>query len=251
MVLIDTALPEPIRLSLRELDGWTEHRLDRTDPQAAKQVARQLAHHVNGQPVTLDDWPVAAFDRLLLAIYEKLYGDRAECRVTCKACGDAFEFDLWPRRIADEQDREIADLAPPDADGWWHVEEGFDIRAPRLSDLAEAADRLPSRIARGPAADPERVETFLERAAPVFDFDIEAQCPHCDSHQTVRFSLADYLVTALANERPFLIREAHLLASLYGWSQQEIFDLSRADRRAYAALIESERAGAQRLRRVQ
>ena len=81
MVLIDTALPEPIRLSLRELDGWTEHRLDRSDPQAAKQVARQLAHQVNGQPVTLDDWPVAAFDRLLLAIYENLYGDRAECRV--------------------------------------------------------------------------------------------------------------------------------------------------------------------------
>lgn len=251
MVLIDTALPEPIRLSLRELDGWTEHRLDRADPRAAVLLAGQLARHANGEPVALDDWPVAAFDRLLLAIYEKLYGDHAECRVACRACGDSFEFDLWPRRIADTQDAEAADVSPPDAEGWWHIEDGFDIRAPRLSDLAEVSDDLPARVARGPAADPERVEAFLERAAPVFDFDIDAECPHCDARQAVRFSLAGYLVSALANERPFLIREAHLLASQYGWSHQEIFDLSRADRRAYAALIESERAGAQRMRRVQ
>ncbi len=250
MVLIDTALPEPIRLSLREPDGWTEHRLDRTDPQASLRLAGELARDAAGDPVDLDDWPVAAFDRLLLAIYEKLYGEHAECRVTCRPCGEAFEFDLRPRRIADAQDTQTAEVSAPDAEGWWHVDDGFEIRAPRLSDLGSDPEALRTRITRGPAIDPERIDAFLDRAAPVFDLDIDARCPNCDAQQAVRFSLADYLVSALANERPFLIRETHLLASQYGWSQREILDLSRTDRRAYAALVESERAGAQRMRRV-
>ena len=93
------------------------------------------------------------------------------------------------------------------------------------------------------------VGEFLERAAPVMSFDLDAPCPHCNAAELVRFDLARYLAVRLAAERPFLLRETHLIASRYGWSHGEIMALSRTDRRAYAGLIEAERASAQRPRR--
>ncbi len=251
MVIIRTALPEPIRLTVRGLNGWIEQRLDPADPSAAVRLAENLATDETGTTATLGDWPVAAFDRLLLEIYVALYGTHAECRALCRSCGEGFEFDLHPRDIAAGQDADAETVPAPDAGGWWRLRDGFEVRAPRMSDVANG-DRqaLVRAVTRGDAVDTEEAEAFLERAAPVLDLDISAMCPNCDADQQVRFSLADYLVAALANERPFLIRETHLLASQYGWPHREILDLSRDDRRAYAALIESERAASQRLRRV-
>jgi hypothetical protein len=252
MVIIRTALPTPLSIFLREPDGWVEHGLNRDDPRAAVTLAESLARDETGASLDVSDWPVAAFDRLLLEIYLSLYGPIAECRVVCRSCTEPFEFDLQPGKIAERQDAEAAGIAAPDADGWWRVQEDFDVRAPRLSDLL-ATDRrnLSARISRGESTDQETADAFLELAAPVLNLDIDAQCPNCDVHQVVRFDIAAYLVTALANERAFLTRETHLLASRYGWSHQEILALNRGDRRAYAALIENERAGAQRMRRVQ
>lgn len=251
MITIRTALPTPIRLHLKELDGWTEHRLDRDDPLAAVKLAETLVSDPSGETVSVGEWPVAAFDRLLLAIYRKLYGDRAECRVTCHACGAGYEFDLNPQSIAAQQDAAAEDVPAPDADGWWSVRGGFDLRAPRLSDLArEDSEAVMDQITRGDAVDREDADAFLERAAPVLDLEIAVGCPDCGASRDVRFNLGDYLISALANERAFLIRETHLLAAQYGWSHSEILDLSRGDRRAFAGLIESERSASQRMRRV-
>ena len=92
-----------------------------------------------------------------------------------------------------------------------------------------------------PSQDQDLVTTFLEKAAPVLSLDLNAPCPHCGKDQTARFDLARYFARRLAAERTFLIREAHLIASGYGWSHGEIMSLTRSDRRAFAGLIETER----------
>lgn len=251
MITIGIALHEPIDLHLKEIDGWTEQRIDRDDPVAAETLAEALITDEAGEPVSVAEWPVAAFDRLLLEIYRKLYGDRAECRVACRSCSESYEFDLNPRAIAISQDAAAQGIPTPDEDGWWYIRNGFELRAPRLSDVGLGdQETLFETITRGDVVDWEDAELFLERAAPVLDLDIAASCPDCGASQDIRFNLSEYLVTALANERPFLIRETHLLAAHYGWPHREILDLTRTDRRAYAALIESERSASQRMRQV-
>jgi hypothetical protein len=88
------------------------------------------------------------------------------------------------------------------------------------------------------------VTNFLERAAPVLALDFNVDCPHCQREQKARFDLTRYFLRRLGGERSFLLREAHLIAAHYGWSHQEIMRLTRDERRAYAGLIETERAGA-------
>jgi hypothetical protein len=81
-------------------------------------------------------------------------------------------------------------------------------------------------------------------------FDVAAPCPRCRADNETRFGLAAFLAARLAAERPFLVRETHLIASRYGWGHAEIMALSRVDRRAYATLVEGERsAGLRGVRR--
>ena len=60
------------------------------------------------------------------------------------------------------------------------------------------------------------------------------------SAQDVAFSLEAHLLGLLAQERPFLTHEIHLLARAYGWSLGEILQLSRDDRRTLVRLCEAE-----------
>ena len=41
--------------------------------------------------------------------------------------------------------------------------------------------------------------------------DFDTSCPQCDIGSSVRFDLASYLMRRLAGERPFLLRETHML----------------------------------------
>lgn len=214
-------------------------------------LLRRVARSDDGSPLAIDSLPISDCDRLLAAIYADLYGDSAECRVDCRACEEAFQFTLHLSEIIAAQDAEK--LPPPGADGAWELPDGRRVRAPTLADLATAdPDELVRRllVAGESQSDESQVEQFLERAAPVLSIDLDVDCPNCGSHDSVRFDLAHYFSARLAGERPFLIRETHLIAARYGWSQREIHSISRSDRRAYAGLIEAERASAQRARRV-
>jgi hypothetical protein len=86
----------------------------------------------------------------------------------------------------------------------------------------------------------EEVLAALEDLAPVGGVEIEARCPECQHTQSAYFDLQTYLLRALAQERPRLLRESHLLATTYGWSLQEILGLPRSQRRAFVELIQSD-----------
>ena len=89
---------------------------------------------------------------------------------------------------------------------------------------------------------------MLEEAAPLLTLDLETRCASCDEPQVLRFDVVRYTLESLAAERPLLIRETHLIASRYGWGHDTIMSLTRADRRAYAALVLGERTATAGLR---
>lgn len=246
----DGEAPRSVRL--RPITGRDELAVTAYDYSSVHGLVSRLASGSSGPALDLGQLTVSEIDRLLAALYDMLYGDSAECRVRCGGCGEAYEFTLSLSQMIAAQDAERPD--PPDADGAWTLPDGRRVRAPRLEDLEVAGtpgallERL--LLSSDAPADTEALSAFLERAAPVLSLDLDAACPHCAAAERVRFDLAHYLAARLAGERPFLVRETHLIASRYGWSHGEIMDLSRDDRRAYAGLIEAERASAQRPRKA-
>jgi hypothetical protein len=237
-------------VALRALRGSDELALQAPTAAAAIDLLARLALRADGSALPLAELSVSQIDRLLAALYAELYGQQAECRVRCGGCGEGYEFVLDLTALQSAQD--AARPPPCDAQGGWEIGEDCRIRAPRLDDLERATTpaQLLDRLLVGGQAEGREAELleFLERAAPLLSLDLAAACPHCARQQSVRFDLARYLAQRLHGERPFLLRETHLIASRYGWSHSEIMALGRDDRRAYARLIESERAGALRRR---
>jgi hypothetical protein len=252
---------EPVRIDipslpaadflLRPLDGHAEVQVAPDRAGMATLLLERLVAGPTGEPVDVRALPVAIHDRLLAALYAMEYGDLVNCRADCGACGKPFQFRFALADLLASQDEAAAGVGLPEEDGCWTAPSGARLRPPDLRDAAAGEPRsLLARIAAGPVP-PEEEETlaaFLERASPILALDLDAACPECGEAQGVAFDLPHFLVRAVAGERPFLIREVHLVASRYGWSFAEIMTLARADRRAFATLIESERSAS--LRRV-
>ena len=225
----------PLQLWLRPLTGADE--LSIGGP-SLSDAADLLARMSEGAKIA--DLSISQVDRGLAGLYGAIYGDAAECRSTCAGCAEAYEFTLSLPDIILAQDADRDGFA--DAEGVFALRNGARLRAPKLADISADQDDLLARLVIDGTAEPAVVETFLDCNAPVLSLDIDAACPHCEAAAQVRFDLANYLLKRLLSERAFLVRETHLLASRYHWSYAEIMALPREDRRAYAGLIEAERA---------
>jgi hypothetical protein len=244
--------PDPFsagRVRLRALNGSDEFLLDPADPRAPYALLRRLV--VEGRDI--DTLTVAEYDRLLAAVFEALYGDQVEARTQCAACAEPLEISLSLTALAAAPPDVDIELAGPDESGIFALPDGRRIRVPTVGDVERAvrsgdvAALRRTCVVEGDAdPDPELLDAALEAAAPALTRDVAATCPHCAAAQPVRFDLANFLVASLARERPFLLREMHLLARAYGWSLAEILSLNRDDRRALVRLCEVERASARR-----
>lgn len=231
----------PKLLTLRPLTGADELALSGASTATALSLLVRLMHDTNDTDVTT--LTVSQTDRALAGIYLMLYGPDAECRTACESCAETYEFTLnLPQMIA-EQDAGIP--APPDELGVWTLASGARVRAPTQADLKNLEED-PASLAQALTvegeASAEEISTFLESASPVLSIDMSANCPSCSSAAQLRFDISTYLTRRLTAEHPFLVRETHLIAARYGWSYGEIMALTRDDRRAYAGLIEAERA---------
>jgi len=247
----DIAIPSLPRAAflLKRIDGRLE---DALAPDATGMISRLLGALLTdraGTPVDLAAVPLAVHDRLVALVYLAELGPSVKGRADCRGCGESFEFGFSLTELLANQDAAAAEIGPPADDGYWRTAAGVRIRPPTLGDArAEDSETLLSRIAGNPVPidQHEAVSAFLEQASPLLSLDVETTCPSCRESQPVWFDLARFLLDALATERPFLIREVHLIAARYGWSHGEIMGLRRDDRRAFAALIESERSAALR-----
>ncbi len=200
-------------------------------------------------------------DALLLDLFRQLFGDTAPALVTCPGCRDELEFDVPLSGIAI---RPPADLP----DHYTLLCDGYEIayRLPCAGDLAalsaevrdevldvaarslvqrcvlavQGADGLPSDLLPGPeaaaaldAAIAARVAEDDPQAAVTLDFD----CPSCGEHWRVPFDIVEFLWRRLDVFANALLRDVHLLASNYGWSEGKIVALSPLRRRHYIELI--------------
>lgn len=244
----------PLRIQLRELNGFDEQSVCRTDTATAISLLDRLLMRGPGS-VSEDfkaiDLTASERDRLLACVYEQTFGPRIESTSRCSFCESPFDLTFTIESLLAAFDPVASQsAAKPEPGGAFHLPDGLRFRLPTGADelaaaglpLEEAELVLLQRCVLEPEKDidVEAVQQAMADIAPVLDVDIDAQCPECGGKQSVRFDVQFYLLRALEQQRKQIAREVHRLAVAYGWSLNEILGLSRSQRKAFVEFIEAE-----------
>ncbi len=192
-------------------------------------------------------------DEMLAAIYKANFGSQIESTIDCQACEEPFDLDFDCDQLLNFIRGEAAMAeVEKEEDGTFKLADGCRFRLPSGEDerllfgLSEqqAGHLLLERcLLEGDAqANASNIQAAMQQIAPVFETDLQANCPECNHEQYIRFDMQSYLLNALLLEKKQLPTEVHRLAVTYGWSQQEILELPRTLRQRYVSLIIAESA---------
>lgn len=206
---------------------------------------------------TEDDWAeasIGARDAALLRLRERLFGRCMEVTAGCPRCGEPLEaefttgelgtktalqssrasFGLTARgydltfRLPTSRDLEVAtDPAVPDG------------RALLLERCIERASRdgSPIEVTALPPDVTAAVSAQMGRTDPMAEIEIGVSCGSCGHDWAMLFDIAQHLWSDLCDWAERLLREVHVLASAYGWTEREVLRLSATRRRAYLDLL--------------
>lgn len=202
----------------------------------------------------LADLSIGQRDDLLFALREKTFGPSMEGIATCPACSARVELSL-----------NVADLHTgtlPATTGPFDIElSGYTVkfRLPNTHDLAHAAHAgevsyirqhllaqcieavTYDNTALAPTNLPvDVIDMVLEKMAaldPQADIQLALVCPDCKHSWQVTFDIASYFWQEISTRAQHILREVHLLARAYHWSEAEILALSSQRRHRYLEMV--------------
>ncbi len=197
-------------------------------------------------PDALSQFSIGQRDAGLLALRELTFGPRCSAVATCPMCSEKSElefmtFDLLSeRRLEAPQEMELKI-------------DGFDLRfrLPTSADLAAAASsgqEIASRevllercLLAGakplPAGVASAVIEQMARSDPLADIQLAVTCAACSHNWSAMFDIVSFFWSEIHALALRLLRDVHVLASAYGWSEAEILALSPARRQAYLEMV--------------
>ncbi len=213
--------------------GRRRHTLDRA-------LLLHAAAAPDDNPDALADRSVGERNAELLRFRRALFGDELQSCLECPTCGERLEFSLSAETLLAR--------APT---GMTHIwVDGVRVRMPTTRDLARVAQepdeaaavhKLLERLvcedaaidsSRGPVS-VDRLTRALDEADPCIDIAIDVMCPACAHGWNAPFDIVDFLWEEIDVRARRLLDEVHVLASAYGWTEEEILRLSDARRGAY------------------
>lgn len=218
------------------LDGWEAVRGEPMPVRAAALAA--LAANV-----PLADamrWSIPARDRLLFDFRARVFGDAIDAVTRCRQCDELLEmqFSLAAvrpsgvrRRIADTRTirlgrRRIRCRLPNSADL---------LAVLALNGADEARALLLERCVQTADADlRERVAALLPDEPT--DVRLDLSCPACGHAWDTPFDIAAFAWREVDEWAQRTLREIHLLASVYGWTEEQILGLGARRRQTYVEM---------------
>lgn len=243
----------PSRFQLRELNGFDEQSVCKTDTATAINLLDRLL--LRGPGFVSDNFKAIRLtaserDRLLARVYEQTFGPRIESTSCCSFCESPFDLAFTIESLLAAFDPTSSTTATIQADGTFRLPGGLRFRVPNGEDELAAA-QLPTREAElmllqrcvlGPESeiDAEELQQAMSDVAPLLDLDLKVLCPECGAQQSIRFDVQFYLLRAIEQQRKQIAREVHRLAVAYGWGLNEILGLSRSERKAFVECIEAD-----------
>ena len=235
----------------RLLDAW-EHGLGL--PPAARALSLLAAADPDTAPETLARLSVGQRDERLLTLRERTFGPRLAAVASCPGCAERLDLAFETAAIRDGSDADRAAEHTLAAEGY-----ELRFRLPDSRDLALLAglgDVQTARLAllercllearldgesRGAGELPDAVVGALaERMAHVdrqADVRLALTCPACGREWQAAFDIASYFWSELHDWAQHTLRDVHLLATAYGWREDDILALSPRRRQLYLEMI--------------
>ncbi len=197
----------------------------------------------------LSSLPIGQRDACLLRLREAVFGPSATSTARCPHCAEILEFEV---RTADWEatgpDRDApCELIQDGLALKFRLPDSTDLRAiTACPDVAAARQQLRERCVLEASRDGTRitcealseqetaqVASYMAQCDQLADITLDLTCAACGERWSVAFDIASFLwheIDALAKH---LLREVHMLARFYGWSETDILALSSARRNFY------------------
>ncbi|MCB1861061.1 MAG: phage baseplate protein [Gammaproteobacteria bacterium] len=189
-------------------------------------------------------------DRRLLLLRERLFGSGMECTVGCPGCGESLEFSCAVADLCLDQlpsPGESLDLTQGEFTVRYRLPNSHDLQwvlenAGEGEGQARLLQRCIQRVTeRGRDVTgqplPESLLAALlegmEQADPQGNMELDLTCPACAKRWQSPFDIVAYLWTELEAWGQRLLGDIHVLASAYGWTENEILAVSPWRRRHY------------------
>lgn len=195
---------------------------------------------------------IGARDARLLRLREWFFGTRIVGQIECPQCGERLETsfatgDIRAAEASSTEDlRMVADGAPvcfrlPDStDLDWLERRRNELRgdpsgARRLL-LRRCIQKVEGELSeRGE----EEVVTRMSELDAQANLSLALACSACGHRWSAPFDIAEFLWHEVQSWAHRTLREVHVLAGAYGWSEREIVSMSAARRAIYLEMVQS------------
>ncbi len=200
--------------------------------------------------------PIGRRDAWLLSLRERLFGSGMDNLASCPSCAQQLEFsctvaDLYPQAESDpdelltltRDELVVSFRLPNSADVMTVVEEEEreegDIERALLerciTEVRQGTDLVPvSALDETVLA---AVVEAMDQADPLGNMQLAMTCPACSHNWLSPFDIVSYLWSELDAWAGRTLREVHVLALAYGWSEREILTMSPWRRHYYLDLV--------------
>jgi len=192
------------------------------------------------------DLPVGDVDVLVVWDRRERRGDTMIAEGRCGRCLEPVDVRFSLAAYAAHHRPRASRRAKPLEDGWFALHSGAAVfRLPTVRDVLAVASEHDARAAllarclREPVAAPtaRAVEAAMARLAPTLRHEVSGTCPECAAAFDLEVDARELCMAELRREAVTVYDDVNLIATAYGWSQDEILDLPSSRRRRYAGTI--------------
>lgn len=229
--------------------GRSRHPIDR----ALTILSAGMSDEDRHKPASLR---VGERDKQLLLLRRNLFGDTMPGMATCPQCTSRLEFDISIKNILEEVEQTDQNTDEITID-----EYSIRIRYPNSYDLAAIAGdenhdnaiwNLMKRcisVSAGvrendsidvgdlPAPVLEKISRELETGDPFSSISFLLACPDCRHRWKTILDIGAYFWEEIRIEAIRLLRDIHLLARSYGWTEKDILSIPPERRQLYLDMI--------------
>ncbi|MHA7291344.1 hypothetical protein ACX80V_17110 [Arthrobacter sp. MDT3-24] len=192
------------------------------------------------------DLPIGDVDLLVVWDRRQRRGDTMVAEGRCVRCLEPVDVRFSLAAYAAHHRPRPSRRAEPVGDGWFRLRNGSaEFLVPTASDVLaveaslDARAALLARCVRGPVtpATVRSIGAAMARLAPTLHAAVAGTCPECGGAFELEVDARELCMAELRRDAITVYDDVNLIATAYGWSQDDILALPSARRRRYAGTI--------------
>lgn len=202
-------------------------------------------------PESLAALPIGQRDACLLTLRTMTFGSRLNSLARCPQCGERLElaFDVDDIRVEAQLPNETITLSVDDYAITFRLPNTHDLVSlakHRIPDPRQLLERclLAATHAGTPCPAGELPDLIVQAIAekmsvadPQAEIQLALTCPACEQEWQATFDILSYFWMEINAWAQRILREVHLLATTYGWTEMDILALTPLRRAMYLQLI--------------